>query len=323
MPQSRKSQISLSATPYYHCISRCVRKAFLCGVDPKSGKSYEHRREWVENKLLFLSDVFAIKICAYAVMSNHLHTVLFVDEREAKNWSDEEALTRWHRLFKGTPLSQRYLNDQNLNQVDAESVKQLAQVYKERLCSLSWFMRVLNEGIARQANKEDECTGRFWEGRFKSQALLDEAALLTCMAYVDLNPVRAGMSDRPDNSEFTSIKLRSKEAKKGTQPKSLLPFVGEHGKEFISGIRFSLEDYFKLIFKTASSKNSDTTDLVNTTNSILGKLNITMNNWTRMCFHFTQLFHGPVGCVQSLCAFHKACNHKRRSNLGVCQRMFA
>jgi REP element-mobilizing transposase RayT len=79
MTQKRASLISLSDTPYYHCVSRCVRRSFLCGVDPYSGQSYEHRRAWVEERLLYLCSVFAIDICAYAVMSNHVHLVLHVD----------------------------------------------------------------------------------------------------------------------------------------------------------------------------------------------------------------------------------------------------
>jgi hypothetical protein len=105
MPQPRKSQISLIDTPYYHCVSRCVRRSFLCGQDKFTGQSYEHRRGWVEERLLFLSSVFAIDISAYAVMSNHTHVVLHVDETVAQSWSMEEVVRRWHQLHKGTLLT--------------------------------------------------------------------------------------------------------------------------------------------------------------------------------------------------------------------------
>ena len=85
MPQPRKNQISLIDTPYYHCVSRCVRCSFLCGKDKFTGQSYEHRRGCVEERLLFLSSVFSIDICAYAVMSNHTHVLLFVDKDLADN----------------------------------------------------------------------------------------------------------------------------------------------------------------------------------------------------------------------------------------------
>ena len=93
MPTPRKALVSLEDTPFYHCISRCVRKAFLCGVDKHTGQSYEHRRDWVEQRLLQLAKVFAIDICAFAVMSNHLHLVLRVDAELAKCWSDIEIVT--------------------------------------------------------------------------------------------------------------------------------------------------------------------------------------------------------------------------------------
>jgi REP element-mobilizing transposase RayT len=227
MATARKRQISLADTPYYHCVTRCVRRAFLCGEDKVSGQSYEHRRGWIENKLLALTQVFAIDVCAYAVMSNHSHIVLFVDEAQATSWTMEEVLTRWHQLFKGTLLTQQYLRGEALIEPLQKIVLETAEVYRKRLMDISWFMRIINETIAKQANKEDNCTGRFWESRFKSQALLDEAALAACMAYVGLNPVRAKVAPTPERSDFTSIQQRIKAGANGEHPAHfcLLPIM--------------------------------------------------------------------------------------------------
>ena len=218
MTSPRKQQISLADTPYYHCMTRCVRRAFLCGEDKHSGQSFEHRRGWIEDKLHFLTTVFAVEMCAYAVMSNHYHVVLFVDEDKANQWSMNEVLERWHRLHKGTLLTQQYLNGDTLAEPLLDIVNTTADIYRQRLIDVSWFMREINEKIARQANQEDECKGRFWEGRFKSQALLDENAVLACMAYVDLNPIRAKMDTTPETSQHTSIKQRIHCLIKGVQP---------------------------------------------------------------------------------------------------------
>ena len=177
MTTARKQLISLADTPYYHCISRCVRRAFLCGEDKNTGQNFDHRRSLVENKLLSLSQIFAIEVCAYAVMSNHTHLVLFVDENSATSWSTQEVIERWHKLFEGTLLTQQYLRGEDMPEYLMTSLLETVEVYRERLMDISWFMRLLNQSIATQADQEDNCTGHFWEGRFKSQALLDEAAL--------------------------------------------------------------------------------------------------------------------------------------------------
>jgi REP element-mobilizing transposase RayT len=177
MTRPRTELIALEATPWYHVVSRCVRRAFLCGQDHASGQNYEHRRGWIEARLRQLAGVFAIDIAAYAVMSNHYHIVLKVDQPRAVDWSDDEVLERWTRLFSGPLLVQRYLNADTraqMGEAELDAVARWAETYRQRLADLSWFMRVLNEAIARQANAEDGVTGRFWEGRFKSQALLDE-----------------------------------------------------------------------------------------------------------------------------------------------------
>ena len=205
MPSSaREAQVDLSATPYYHCISRCVRRAFLCGADSYSGQNYDHRKAWFLDRLRDASEVFAIDVCAYAVMSNHFHVVLRVDCERAEGLSDEAILRRYGRFF---PFAARAVRE-----LPASAKKERLALLRARLCDISWFMRVVNEFVARKANKEDECTGRFWEGRFKSQALLDEAAVYTCMSYVDLNPMRAQMSASLEGSEFTSVQQRLREA---------------------------------------------------------------------------------------------------------------
>ncbi|MFT7036393.1 MAG: REP element-mobilizing transposase RayT, partial [Cyclobacteriaceae bacterium] len=247
MPQSRKSQISLIDTPFYHCVSRCVRRSFLCGEDKFTGQSYEHRRGWVEERLLFLSSVFAIDICAYAVMSNHTHVVLCVDKDLADSWSMKEVVRRWHQLYQGTLLSQKYQRGESLSKGERFSLEETVMIYRQRLYDISWLMRNLNEYIAREANKEDGCTGRFWEGRFKSQALLDESAVLACMAYVDLNPIRAKMDTTPETSKHTSIKQRIHSLIKGEQPRKLMRFVGNHRQDMPKGIAYSLIDYCELV----------------------------------------------------------------------------
>ena len=109
-------------------------------------------------------------------------------------------------------------------------------------------MRALNEPIARQANAEDSCTGHFWQSRFTSQALLDERALTACMAYVDLNPIRAKMAKTPESSEHTSIKARIDELKhRGSQPEQLMPFVGNPREPMPEGLPFRVEDYLALV----------------------------------------------------------------------------
>ena len=191
---------------YYHCISRCVRRAWLCGEDPVSGRNFDHRRGWVEARLLELAQSFAVSLHAWAVMSNHTHVVLRVDPRLPDHWTDEEVAHRWARLSRTLePLSEAA--QARRIRVLLTQPDRLAEL-RRRLGSLSWFMRFLNEAVARQANAEDDCTGRFWEGRYKCQALLDEAAVLACMAYVDLNPIRAGIADELEDSDFTSIQRR-------------------------------------------------------------------------------------------------------------------
>ena len=140
MPKPRHTQVSLDATPYYHCVSRCVRRAFLCGTDAHSGQSYEHRRQWIEDKLYELTQVFALDLCAYAVMSNHYHVVLYVDTAEAESWSREEVINHWHQLFNGTLFSQRHARGETLSRVELTVLNKDVTIWRQRLMNISWFM---------------------------------------------------------------------------------------------------------------------------------------------------------------------------------------
>jgi len=316
MAKPRSQQISLSDTPYYHICSRTVRKAFLCGVDKETGVSFEHRRKWIERRIFQLAKVFSIDICAHAVMHNHLHLVLHVDSEQVKSWTTEDVLTRWHRLFKGTLLTQQYTNKQPLDKFQLEMVESTAEIYKQRLIDISWFMRALNEPIARQANQEDKYTGHFWEGRFKSQALLDEGAILSCMTYVDLNPVRAAIAATPEQSDFTSIQLRIKAAIKGTQPITLLSFIGNEHESKMTGIRFSLQDYLTLVDETGRILRDDKRGAINaTTTSILTRLHISTESWLKLTTDFEVIFTGAVGTAEHLCEFSEHIGLKRTHGL--------
>jgi hypothetical protein len=189
----------------YHCFSRCVRRAFLCGYDPLTQRDFSHRKAWLVDRLRHLAAIFAIEVCAYAVMENHYHTILRTRPDILATWSDWEVAIRWLTLF---PLKDAAVPpaDEQIRTL-ADCPERIAELRK-RLCSLSWFMGRLNEFIARAANKEDSVKGRFWESRFKCLGLLDHAAIAACMVYVDLNPIRAALAATPEESDFTSIQER-------------------------------------------------------------------------------------------------------------------
>jgi hypothetical protein len=187
------------------------------------------------DRIKLLCSVYAVELCAYAIMSNHYHVVVRIDAEQVKQWSDLEVARRWLQIFTGPLLIHKFISNAHLTDSEMEHIADLLSTWRDRLADLSWFMRCLNEPIARMANAEDHCTGRFWEGRFKSQALLDARAVLACMAYVDLKPIRAAMARTPEESDYTSIQERI------LRPEDccLRPFA-EHDDD---GIPFGLEDY--------------------------------------------------------------------------------
>jgi len=305
-----------------------VRRAYLFGQDEITGRSFDHRKAWVEDKLAFLGDVFSIDVCAYAVMSNHYHVVLHVDEAQAAEWSEREVIERWMRLFSGNALVGRYASGEKQTDAEVSKVFEFVEVWRERLMDISWFMRVLNESIARLANEEDECRGRFWEGRFKSQALLDEAAVLACMAYVDLNPIRAGVCELPEDSDHTSIqqrleelshrgvgrpkskkpsseagKLKSRQNKKSLRKKPvLMPFnKGVVLKDDEKALAFSLKDYAELLDWTGRALRDDKKGAIpEKAPLILDRLGLSSEQWVQYVPKLETSFSHAIGNAQAL-----------------------
>ncbi|MGD2128040.1 MAG: hypothetical protein PVJ17_01985 [Lysobacterales bacterium] len=303
MPQPRRRQVSLEDTPYYHCISRCVRRAFLCGKDARTGYDFEHRKGWIAERIKLVCSVFAIDLCAYAVMSNHYHVVVRINPGEVQAWSNREVAERWLRIFSGPMLVRHYLTGAALSRAEQNRVSEYLNTWRQRLCSISWFMRCINEPIARMANAEEHCTGRFWEGRFSSQALLGERALLACMAYVDLNPIRAAMATSPERSEHTSIRERI--AERDNSP--LLGFSDQAD----DGIPFPITDYLELVDWAGRVVRDDKRGHIPATEPpILDRLGMTAPPFIDYLTKAELPSHGPLGPVARLQAFAQSVGRK-------------
>ena len=148
MTQPRKQQVCLNSTPYYHCICRCVRRAFLCGEDKTTGQNFDHLKQWLVDKITLLSTVFAIELCAYSIMSNHYHLVLKVNKDLVSQWDDKDVALRWMQLFKGHVLVDRWLSDTVTTQAETNKALSLITLWRARLYDLGWYMRCINESIA-------------------------------------------------------------------------------------------------------------------------------------------------------------------------------
>jgi REP element-mobilizing transposase RayT len=271
MPTPRANQINLDATSYYHCYVRCVRKGYLFGIG-ENNKNYDHRRGWVIERINYLLKGFAIEVCAFAIMSNHYHLVLHVDKEQAIAWNDEEVNQRWKWVL-GRKTELPIASTEEVNR------------RRNNLFSISWFMRFLNEYIARLANKEDDVKGRFWESRFQSQALLDEGALLACMAYVELNPIRAKIAETLESSDYTSIQKRLSAYNKNKEtPENLMPFQEEKIEENLKKVTlpFSIKEYFALVDWTGRQIREEKSGFIATdVPLIVQEVGLNPSNWIK------------------------------------------
>jgi len=229
----------------FHAAQRTVRRAWICGLDPVSGKSFEHRRTWIQNRLQELAASFGIDCLSFAVMVNHVHVILRNRPDVVALWSDEEVAKRWWQMY---PLRK---NKDKTPAVPTEGeLKMLmtpvrSKQLRSRLSDISWWMRSLAEPIARRSNLEDKCTGRFWEGRFKALAITDESGLLACSMYVDLNPIRAAMALTREESLHTSAYDRIQALQGATIPSAAVDLVAIETEEAGRILRTSTPDQLR------------------------------------------------------------------------------
>ena len=195
-----------------HVINRTVRRCFLLGDDQLTGKNYDHRKVWIEELLQQFAANFGIELLCYSILSNHSHQILRSRPDVVETWDDTEVARRWLMICprRKTNNEPAIPSEAELNSIRANPEK-LAEI-RRRLSDVSWWMRLLNQRIAQRANREEGATGHFWQDRFRCTRLCDEESLLACAAYVELNPIRAGICERIEDSDFTSVQRRIEQA---------------------------------------------------------------------------------------------------------------
>jgi len=318
---TRRSELIDNETPgFYHLISRCVRRAFLCGVDEETGISYEHRRKWIESRILELARIFSVSVYSYAVMHNHYHLVVYFDPKAPWQWSDNEVAERWVDLF---PVKKTHSRIESMRQAKLLSVlndKEKLEVCRQRLSSISWLMRCINEPIAKRSNAEDFAKGHFWESRFKSQVLLDESAALTCMAYVDLNPIRAGLTTKVEDSEYTSIQrrlLKLSEKQLNQAVKSIAGTIKD------TSLSIKLNDYIELVDWTGEFiVHPDKASIPQHLSKTLQRLNLNQKQWLVQVKAFGSSYYRAIGALDAMKEKAKQLGQRWLKGVGVIKELY-
>lgn len=349
MTMARSQVVEEGVVGVYHATSRCVRRAFLCGEDAYTGKNYEHRRQWIQDRLELLSGCYCVDVFSYSVMSSHWHVVLRTRPDLADELSAEEVARRWVRIYprkhNGGPAAQELAVETRLKEIIANP--QRVETLRLRLGSLSQFMKAMNEQIARRSNREDGVTGHFWESRFKCQALLDEAAILTCMAYVDLNPVRAKMAEGLEDSLFTSAYDRIK-AREARQKQEVLASMGDalhpvHVDKLAGELRpeldtwlFSLSGdevpvsglteaaYLELLDATGRCIRSGKRGVIDpSVMPILESLDINVEKWAEGVARYGSRVYRVVGHIEAICSAAGRSTVKFFKGRELCRELYA
>ncbi len=351
MTIARKEIINEAESGFYHVMVRCVRQAFLCGYDKYSKRNYDHRKFWIRDRLKHLSGIFGVQVYSYAILCNHYHLALRNRPDLVAEWSDEEVVRRWWKLFP-----KRHKRNGKAAPPTKEEIEELLQDRetvlraREKLSSISFFMQLQNQFIARRSNLEDQCKGRFFDGRFRCTRLEDIPAIGACMHYIELNPIRAGVAKTIEESEFTSAferlvgekakkrvsKYMSQKRKGETLTKRQELFLKkERGKlresQWLAALDepgspfegFSVLDYLEMV-ETAGRfvRKGKRGAVPESLPPLLSRLELDTERWLEVVKSFGKLFFRVAGKAGSL---EKAARQAGRSyfhGIRACRRLF-
>jgi hypothetical protein len=354
MRQCRAEVLDPNEINIAHICSRTVRRCFLFGDDPVSGNNFDHRKVWIEDHLQHFAACFGIDLLGFAILSNHFHLILRTRPDIVKSWDDEEVARRWllicpHRKDNhGKALKP---TDAEIGTISNCPVR-LAEI-RSRLSNISWWMRLLCQRVAQRANQEDQENGRFFQDRYKAVRLLDEASILACSAYVDLNIIRAGIAETIEQSEHTSVQKRidswrernNQEETSSKSPRPKVESIRENPDSFLSPLTIdeqrdpiglcvsqtgarcsdkgylpiSQSDYFQLLDWTArqsvAGKSGTTPAAVA---PVLKRLGLAPTAWSELVNDFGKLFIHVAGHPEIIDATR---SHRTQRRFHVRQRL--
>jgi len=335
---ARKKLLFRGRVQVVHCYTRCVRRAFLAGIDPLTGKDFNYRRDWIRSLLEQQAALFGIEAGFHVQMGNHLHLVLRTRPDVIKRWSKEKVVRNWLKIAKlkrGSDIKDWEPDEQRvrMEMSDPKRVKKL----RRRLANVSWYMATLCENVARRANQQDGVTGKFFEQRYKLRDLADESAILVCGMYVDLNQIHAGEAITPEQSRYTSAydriqgrKALAASAQEQLEASSLKRdrwlcelTLGEGlqadvSRDLCSATPWRASDKGLLPITLDDKKGSIPSELA----PILKRLQINADNWLETVSEFDSRFTNVVGRVESMANAAIRLGHRRVAGVLNASRAF-
>lgn len=307
----------------YHCFSRCVRRARLCGDDEFSGKNYDHRKDWIEGLLEIAAAAYVIDILTFGILDNHFHVMLRNRPDLKKKLGPMAVARRWLLLHPIRRDENGKACEPTMDEImaitrDKRRIKEL----RGRLADISWLMGFVKERVARWANKEDDVTGTFFEKRYEMRRLLTENAVLACSIYIDLNPIRAGVALTPETSCHTSayLRIQGMSARKagetskaamtdrwlsaihdGKTPEHMRFGAQSWRASDNPGLPMTEEQYLQLLDWTGrQAKKGKRGKIPDDLEPILTRLGIREERWIDLATGFNQLFRRIAGDVEEV-----------------------